>query len=191
MDILLLSPFHGGSHAAWAEEFARHSSHRVELLTLPGRHWKWRMHGAAVTLARRFIRQNQRPDLILATDMLDLTSFLALTRRQAAGLPVALYMHENQLTYPWSADDQYPGLARDRHYAYINYLSGLAADQIFFNSAYHREVWLAGLPGFLRAFPDHRALDTVAEIAAKSEVLPLGLELPPPRLERLPPSPPL
>ncbi|MDX1664963.1 MAG: DUF3524 domain-containing protein, partial [Candidatus Promineifilaceae bacterium] len=89
MHILLLSPYHAGSHRAWAEGYRRHSAHTVELLTLPGRFWKWRMHGGAVTLAQRFMRRKKPlPDLILATDMLDLTTFLALTRRRTARLPV-------------------------------------------------------------------------------------------------------
>ena len=80
MRILLLSPYHGGSHQAWADGYARHSAHTVELLTLPARFWKWRMHGGAVTLAGRWLAEAGRrplPDLILATDLLDLTTFLA------------------------------------------------------------------------------------------------------------------
>jgi Domain of unknown function (DUF3524). len=41
------------------------------------------------------------PDAVLATDMLNLPTWLGLMRRQLpATTPVALYMHENQLTYP-------------------------------------------------------------------------------------------
>ena len=47
----------GGSHQAWAEGYAAHSAHMVELLTLPARFWKWRMHGGAVTLARRWLAE--------------------------------------------------------------------------------------------------------------------------------------
>ena len=53
MRILFLNPFHGGSHAAVAEGYARHSRHQVELLTLSiAGGWRWRMRGAAVTFAR-------------------------------------------------------------------------------------------------------------------------------------------
>ncbi|NHZ72438.1 MAG: DUF3524 domain-containing protein, partial [Aquificales bacterium] len=71
MKITLVSPYHGGSHKAWAEGYQQHSTHEVSLLTLPDRFWKWRMHGGAVTLARRFVENGRFPDLILATDMLD------------------------------------------------------------------------------------------------------------------------
>src|SRR5689334_24627775 len=54
MRILYLDPFHGGSHAAVAAGYARHSRHDVTLLTLSiAGGWRWRMRGAAVTLARR------------------------------------------------------------------------------------------------------------------------------------------
>jgi len=177
MKICLLEPFHGGSHAAWGEEYARRSSHRVELLTLPGRHWKWRMHGGAITLARLFLERGLRPDLLLASDMLDLTTFLALAREKTAGIPVALYFHENQLSYPWSPDDADPDRQRDAHYAFINYASALAADAVLFNSAYHRGDFLRLLPGFLQSFPDCNEAGSVAAIGAKSRVLPLGLDL--------------
>lgn len=177
MKICLVEPFHAGSHAAWAEEFARFSRHRVELLTLSGRHWKWRMHGGAVTLARRFLAGDFRPDLLLATDMLDLTTFLALTRATTSRLPSAVYFHENQLSYPWSPEDKDPCQQRDAHYAFINYSSALAADAVFFNSGYHQAAFLGQLPAFLKGFPDQHELGSLATLSAKCRVLPLALDL--------------
>src|SRR6058998_3034716 len=105
MNILYLDPFHGGSHAAVAEGYARHSQHHVTLLTLSiAGGWRWRMRGAAVTLARELREQARgrtvKFDIIIATDMLNLAVFLGLTRDLTAGVPVVLYFHENQLTYP-------------------------------------------------------------------------------------------
>ncbi|WP_432821663.1 tRNA-queuosine alpha-mannosyltransferase domain-containing protein [Trichloromonas sp.] len=177
LDILLLEPYLAGSHAAWAQEYAARSRHRVRILGLSGQHWKWRMHGGAATLARRFFEQNHRPDLLLASDMLDLTSFLALTRSATAATPAALYFHENQLTYPWSPSDADPGQQRDAHYAFINYSSALAADAVLFNSDYHRTAFLGALGGFLGGFPDHNETAGIDRLAAKSRTLPLGLDL--------------
>lgn len=114
MHILLLSPYHGGSHRAWAEGYQAFSSHQVTLQILPAHFWKWRMHGGAVTLGRRWLESANEPtpDLIIATDLLDLSIFLALTRHKTAEVPVALYMHENQLTYPLPADPASPGRSR-------------------------------------------------------------------------------
>ncbi len=185
MKICLLEPFMAGSHAAWAHEFARFSRHQVNILSLDGRHWKWRMHGGAVQLAEQFQAQQLAPDLLLASDMLDLTTFLALTRAQTAALPTAVYFHENQLTYPWSPRDADPGHQRDAHYGFINYTSALAADAVLFNSDYHRHAFLDALPAFLNSFPDYRGLDSIAAITAKSRTLPLGLDLQ--RLDRAKP----
>jgi glycosyltransferase involved in cell wall biosynthesis len=177
MRITLLEPYCTGSHAAWANEYASHSRHEVELLTLPGRNWKWRMHGGAVTLASRFLAQKSSPDLILATDMLDLTTFLALTRAATSGVRCAVYFHENQLTYPWSPGDPDQALQRDLHYAFINYTTALAADAVLFNSRYHQDSFLGALPDFLNRFPDATEPETVRSISEKSRVLPLGLDL--------------
>lgn len=177
MKIVLLEPYMTGSHAAWAKQYQAHSSHDVEILGLEGKYWKWRMHGGAVSLARTFLEGQHRPDLIVATDMLDLSTFLALTRKVTADIPVVLYMHENQLSYPWSPNDADPSLKRDAHYCFINYSSALVADKIFFNSDFHRKDFLAELPTFLNSFPDHNEVSSIDAIAAKSETLHLGLDL--------------
>jgi glycosyltransferase involved in cell wall biosynthesis len=179
MKIVIVEPYYTGSHAAWAYGIARHSRHRVRLLTLEGRYWKWRMHGGSVTLARQLLEleRGETPDLIVATDMLDLSGFLALTRKRYARVPVALYFHENQLTYPWSPTDRDVINQRDKHYGFINYLSALSADRLFFNSEFHRQSFLGALPLFLKHFPDHNELSTIDRIREKSQVLPLGLDL--------------
>jgi glycosyltransferase involved in cell wall biosynthesis len=176
VDVLLVEPYFTGSHASWAEGYARHSAHEVRMLHLEGRSWKWRMHGGAVTLARRFLEEGRDTDVILATDMLDLTTFLALTRERTAGTPVAVYFHENQITYPWAPGDRDVAHKRDMHYGFINFASALAADAVFFNSDYHRRTFLDELPRLLRHFPDHRELSSVGRISDKSRVLHLGFD---------------
>jgi glycosyltransferase involved in cell wall biosynthesis len=177
MQILIVEPFFTGSHAVWAEEYQRFSRHAVQILHMSGHHWKWRMHGGAVTLARQVKESGLKPDLLLASDMLDLTTFLALTRHALPGLKAGLYFHENQLTYPRSARDTDRVAKRDNHYAFINYTSALAADRVFFNSPFHQQAFHTALEGFLRSFPDHQEITTLAPLRAKSEVLPLGMDL--------------
>jgi len=176
MEILLLEPYYTGSHAEWALGYARHSSHVVRTLSLSGAHWKWRMHGGAVTLARKFHESGHAPDLILATDMLDLASFLSLTRSKTAGVPSAVYFHENQITYPWSPRDRDPEEKRDEHYGFVNFTAALVSDRAFFNSQYHMDAFLSELPRFLARFPDHQEIGAVERIREKSTVLPLGFE---------------
>ena len=177
MKITLLEPFFSGSHKQWAEGLQKHSKHNIQILSLPGRHWKWRMHGGAISLAKQFNELEESPDLILATSMLDLTTFLSLTRKRSANIPVAMYFHENQLTYPWSPQDRDVKKKRNNHYSFINYASALAADKVFFNSKYHMDSFLGALPKFLKQFPDKRERDNIEVIKEKSEVLHLGLDL--------------
>lgn len=180
MRILFLNPFHGGSHAAVAEGYARHSRHEVTIapLSIAGG-WRWRMRGAAVTLARRLAEicdgapARARFDLLLTTDILDLAAFLGLSGDLAAGLPRAVYFHENQLTYPLP-----PGRGRDLSFAWTNYTTALAADALLFNSDFHRRSFLAALPDLPGRYHDHQELDLVAWIEAKSQVLYPGVELP-------------
>lgn len=173
MDILWLDPFHGGSHAAVAAGYAARSAHRVHVLQLSqAGGWRWRMRGGAVTLARMAHSVAFQPDLIVASDMLDLAVFRALTAERFAGVPIAVYFHENQLTYPLP-----PGRKRDLGWAWINYTSALVADAVLFNSDFHRRSFLAALPDLLGRYHDYQELQTIDQITAKSQVLPPGIEL--------------
>jgi glycosyltransferase involved in cell wall biosynthesis len=177
MKIILIEPYYTGSHKQWADGYKDHSTNEVSILSMKGQFWKWRMHGGAVTMARKFNELNWRPDLILVTDMLDLSTFLALTRKKSEGIPTALYFHENQLSYPWSPKDRDVIEKRDTHYGFINYSSALSADKIFFNSKFHMNSFLDSLKPFLKQFPDHNEIESIDEIHKKSKVLYLGMDL--------------
>ena len=175
LQVLLLSPYHTGSHAAWAAGLARHSRHQIALVTMAGAFWKWRMEGGAVALAAqaRPLLARVQPDLVVATDMVNLPAWLALLRHELpARTPVALYMHENQLTYPWP-----PGERRNLSFALINWLSQLSADRVLFNSRYHRRVWFRELPRLLKHFPDYNHLELIAGVASRAQVLPVGIDV--------------
>lgn len=175
MNILALEPWYGGSHRNFLDGFAKHSSHTIHRITMAARFWKWRMHGGAVTMARKAIQAVEsgfKPDVIFATDMVNVPAFLALTRSHLHGVPLVYYLHENQLTYPLPT-----GKERDYTYSYINYLSCLAADQVVFNSQFHYDEFMEALPRLLRMFPDYTHLNTVQEVRKKSRVLHLGMDL--------------
>src|SRR5688572_26580134 len=127
--ILALEPYHGLSHAAFLEGYARLSRHEVEIWSLPPRKWKWRMRGAAYHFADLARRPGAAaPDLVLASDFLNLCEWRALAPARFGGAPALLYFHENQVTYPLGE------LApRDFHYGWINLSSALAADRVLFN----------------------------------------------------------
>jgi glycosyltransferase involved in cell wall biosynthesis len=181
-DVHLLSPYHGGSHQAWAEGLCENSGHNIDLLTLPDRFWKWRMHGGAITLAREYLALGERSECLMATDMLDLTTFLALTRSVTSTIPTILYMHENQLTYPLPDDPEQGPMRRqkgerDLHYGFINVASMLAADLVLFNSEYHRLELLGALPSFLKHFPDYNEMEIANSIQQRSQIIPVGVDL--------------
>lgn len=182
MRVVLLSPYHGGSHRAWAEGWARESRHDIRILSLPAQFWKWRLHGGAVRLADRFLGEVDALDVLVTTDMLDLATFLALARERCRSAGVLYYAHENQWTYPLPADPTTGPMRRqkgerDRHYAWINVTSMLAADRVAFNSRFHRDEFLGALPAFLRHYPDEKDMGWVDRIAEKAHVIPPGVDL--------------
>ena len=177
LKILLIEPYYTGSHKKWANDYRRLSNHNVKILSLKGQFWKWRMHGGAVTLADKFNKINWKPNLIIATDMLDFTTFLSLTRKKTYNIPAIIYFHENQISYPWSPNDIDVKKNRDSHYGFINYSSALSSDHILFNSNYHMNTFMNELNPFLKNFPDHNELDSINIIKRKSKTLHLGLDL--------------
>ncbi len=175
MKVLALEPWYGGSHRNFLDGLVKHSRHEFRTVTMTDRFWKWRMHGGAVTMARKALqafRDGFEPDVVFATGMVNLPAFLALVRPHLGNVPVALYFHENQLTYPLP-----PAAERDYTYGYINYLSSLAADRIVFNSRFHFDEFMDALPKLLRTFPDYTHLNTMNALRKKSAVLHVGMDL--------------
>jgi len=173
LKILLIEPFYAGSHRQWADQWKKRSKHEITLWTLPGRHWKWRMHGAAVSMARRYQQKKPLVDLIVASDFLDIATFKGLSGCQ---VPILAYFHENQFSYPWSKTDTDVKDRRDRRYMWINYTSVLTADAVWFNSRYNRDSMFNALPGFMQAFPDDREIN-LEPLKRKTSIIPVGLDL--------------
>lgn len=190
MRILALNPFHGGSHQAFLEGWRRHSRHEFTMLTLPARHWKWRMRHAAVTFAEQISRlpAADEGDVIFSTDMLNLAEFRGLVARPVRDLPAVVYFHENQLTYPSRLEGEQA--ERDLHFAFTNFTTALAAEAVWFNSAWHRDAFLAALEDWLPRLPDEQPVGRIASIRNRSAVQRPGIEPFPPRGRR-PPGRPL
>jgi glycosyltransferase involved in cell wall biosynthesis len=147
----------------------------VHLVTHEGQFWKWRLQGGFVTLAeelRKAIADHGKPDLVLATSLLDLAGLLGLARRELAGVPALLYMHENQVTYPVVGRAR-----RDPAHALANWAAVLAADGVAFNSEFHLDTFFGALPELLGWFPDRRHLHLLDGVREKSVVLPVGVDL--------------
>ncbi len=133
------------------------------------------MQGGVLELAQQIkmkVEKEGPPDAILATDMVNLPALIALARPWLNKIPIHLYAHENQLTYPIQ-----PGVKRDLTYSIINTLSMITADAVHFNSDYHRNAFFSELPRLLKHFPDYNHLELIPQLKKKSDVLPVGLEL--------------
>ena len=189
MDILLIEPYLGGSHRAWAEGLARASRHDVTVVSHEARWWTWRMKGSAVTLARRvgdLGAEGYRPDVILVSGMVDVAALRSFLHPFVGRPPLAVYFHETQLTYPDS-----PQMTPDLSYPFLNWTSALAADAVWFNSGYHRDAFFARLPQLLAGFPDHHHTELIGEVEERSTVLPVGVDLSWTRRRREAGEPPL
>ncbi len=174
--ILALEPYFGGSHKAFIDGWRGYSRHEWTMYDLPARKWKWRMRHAALTFADR-VRQELAAgaewDVLLCSDMLNLGEFVGLVDERVRRLPRVVYFHENQLTYPFRYATE-----RDYHFGFTNMTSALAADAVWFNSAFHRDSFLDELGRVLRRMPDYRSLDAVERIRGSSVIQPPGVEMP-------------
>lgn len=175
LKILALEPYYGGSHKAFLDTWIAGSRHDWNLLTLPPTKWKWRMMHSAVTFAESLKSPNQQmtksPDIIFATDMLDLAKFKGLISAKFANIPTVAYFHENQLTYPTEYTKE-----RDRHFALSNITTALAADQVWFNSAFHRDEFIDAVAKFAKKAPDQKTDFMAKQIKNKAKVVPQGIK---------------
>ena len=172
--LLAVEPWLGGSHERFLGAWTRRSRHQVEVVGLPPRHWKWRMEAAAHTLARRVAR-GERPDAILASDFLDVARFRGFLPPDWARVPVVLYLHENQLTYPardGSGEDE-----RDLSFGFANLLSCLAAERVVFNSEHHRQELTRAALELCARLPRPGPRAELARALERAQVVPVGIEL--------------
>ena len=176
MKILALEPYYGGSHRAFLDGWMAASRHNFHLLTLPPNKWKWRMRHGAVTFAekvRQLAEQGNRWNALLCSDMLNLAEFLGLAGNATADMQKIVYFHENQLTYPVRFESE-----RDYQFAMTNLTTALAATEVWFNSAFHRDEFLTAMKVFLKKMPDNQPIDAIKDIQAKSAIPPPGIRAP-------------
>lgn len=174
-NVLFIEPYDGGSHRAFRQGLLECSQHGFSSLILPGRFWKWRMRGAAAWFADILNQEaTEPPDLIFLTGFLNVADLRGLLDPPLDRTPILLYMHENQLTYPLSPDEEF-----DFHFGFTNIISALAADRIVFNSDWHRELFLAALPSYLNRMPEAVPREVAPRLSKRSAVLGVGLDRPP------------
>ncbi|MBT8332498.1 MAG: DUF3524 domain-containing protein [Deltaproteobacteria bacterium] len=170
LKFLFLEPFFGGSHREYARGLVTHSRHKIDLVTLPARFWKWRMRGAALYFIKKAPSLN-RYDGLLTTGLMSVSDFKALSKDPCP--PILTYFHETQLTYPLA-----PGEHMDFQFGFTDITTALAADRILFNSQTHKDAYFSHLPGFLKMMPEYRSLWLVDKIRSRADVLYPGCRFP-------------
>jgi len=175
MRILYIEPFLVGSHESFTKVLTAGVHGQWTTITMPGRHFKWRMRGAAAHIALEHAEALAKPhDVLFCSSYLPLAELVGLCPHLAK-LPRVLYFHENQIAYP--TRDGLTG-ERDEHFGFTQLVSALASTRCVFNSAYNRDTFLEGGEGLLRRMPDRVPSGWVERIRERSVVLPVPLDLP-------------
>lgn len=170
--VLLIEPFLAGSHLAWAEGWRQRSRHDVHVLGGSGGRWRRSMRSGSAMFAdwaAEWVASHGSPDLVVGTNMLDLASFLGLSREVLGFVPTVQFMHENQLSYPRQV-----GEPLDSGLAWMQWRGLVAADEVWCNSEYHRTALLESL--MMLDDGAESAVDT-SSIASKMWVGHLGIDL--------------
>lgn len=170
--VLLVEPWYSGSHRLWADGYAGASRHDVTLVTHPGRFWRWRLRGGAVTLAesvREAVRSNGPADVLLVSSGVDLAALTGLLRRELTGTAVVLYLHENQVVYPLADTGATDAAQR-------SWQSIVAADRVLINSAHHRLALARGLTELAHRAPDLAHGHLIDPLVDAMHVVPVGVD---------------
>ena len=172
--ILLLESYYGGSHQAFLTGLMESVDCQFTLLSLPARKWKMRMQLAAPWFAEKIIALMDQGivfDAVLTSTFLDVAVLRSLLYARNIRLPLAVYFHENQFSYPGQVPD--PGRFQ---FSSINFTSALCADSLAFNSSYNLESFLAGVRSYLKKATDIELYRVEERIRAKSTVLSPGMD---------------
>lgn len=169
--VLFIEPYYDGSHKYFADGLKKNYPADIDILSLPGYNWKWRMEGGAIELAEKYKNLKETYTKIICSSMLDLPTFLALTNIDTSKISIILYFHENQFAYPVKEAHN-----ADYHYSFISYKSALVADKLFFNSNYNYQTFFSGLEDLLKRLPKHEFSHTLSELKKKSKIVPIGFD---------------
>ena len=169
----MLSAYAARSHVHWQRILVAMCSHwRWRELSLPPRHFSWRVRGNPLYWSQvERAALAERYDLLVATSMVDLATLRGLVPSLAT-VPALLYFHENQFAYPRQA--QQSSLLEAQM---VSLYSALAADVLAFNSAYNRDSFVAGVAALLGRLPDRVPPGVTQQLLDKATVLPVPIEL--------------
>ena len=173
--VLLVDPWYAESHRTLLDGLAAHLPFDTRVAVLPRGRWRWRMRSGAVELAEavKTATADRAPDVLLATDYVNLPDLVAFCPTLAA-VPKVVYFLEDQVTYPVRE-----GREREIEFVAINLTSALLADACIFCSENQMHAFADGLRAYCRKYPDAGDPTAVDAIAAKSCAIPIGGEFAP------------
>lgn len=147
---LLLSAYDAYSHRQWHTTVtAMFPDIEWTRLTLPPRHFRWRLRGNSLSWAFNHHRQlTDNHDFLLCTSMTDLSALRGFVP-ELTRLPTAVYFHENQFAYP---ERRQQGHSVEPQI--LNLYTALCADELVFNSRFNHESFLQGVRALLKKMPD-------------------------------------
>jgi len=169
--ILLLSAYDADSHKYWRQGLQKHlPEHQWTVLTLPPRHFSWRIRGNSLSWAFQEQESLQQDyDLLVASSMVDLSALRGFVPKLCF-IPTLVYFHENQFAFPQNAS-QHVSVEPQ----IVNLYSALCADRLCFNSAFNRDTFLQGASNLLKRLPDEVPEGLIERLQAKAQVLPVPL----------------
>jgi hypothetical protein len=164
LDILALEPFYGGARRAMLETLVRCSRHRWTLLKLPPRRIERRLSVAANWFGEQLTRHwVGRVDLLFTSEALNLASLYQLMP-PLSGKPSVVYFHENQLPEV--------GTNTDSPLDMVNLNTASTANEIWFNSEWHRRTFLARAGALVDRHPELAVRKPMLRLKRKSSVMP-------------------
>ena len=176
LKVAIFLAYGGESHLFWANQIKKHSNHFIEIFTLPPRYWKWRMQGSGGYFANLINESSPNSyDLFICTSMTNVNSFKGFLNKEQREVPVYLYFHENQFSYPVSLNDPDKKTERYEHYQFNQIQSALACDGIYFNSEFNKKTFFSGAKKLISCLPDNKSF-LKKLFSKKSEVWPLHIE---------------
>lgn len=139
------------------------SRHRWTLLKLPPRRIERRLTAAAHWFSEQLQRHwSGKIDVLFTSEALNLADLLRLVPALAKK-PTVVYFHDNQLPEVRATSSQ--------PLDFVNLNTATAANEVWFNSAFHLRLFLARATAFVNRHREIAALNPLAQMAGKSHVM--------------------
>jgi hypothetical protein len=169
LDILALEPFYGGVRRQMLETLMRLSRHQWTLLKLPPRRVERRLAASARWFAELLPRVDLKGvDLLFTSEMLNLPELKRLVPALAQR-PSVVYFHDNQTP----TIEQVSTGPLDM----INLNNAMAATEVWFNSQYHQDSFLAKASALVERVPEIAGRNPVSELLGKTMVMPPPVDM--------------